>query len=86
MMKLTPAGNPALFFRLGVAIVLGWLLAFGAKANEIPTPKVGCTRTNSRRKANDPAMPAAKRAPDNAEAREDVIFASKANTSITTSL
>ncbi len=40
MMKLTPAGNPALFFRLGVAIVLGWLLAFGAKANEIPTPKV----------------------------------------------
>jgi len=40
MMKLTLAGNPALFFRLGVAIVLGWLLAFGAKANEIQTPKV----------------------------------------------
>ena len=40
MMKLTLAGNPALFFRLVLAIVLGWLLAFGAKANEIQTPKV----------------------------------------------
>ena len=40
MIKLTPAANPALSFRLVLAIVLGWLLAVGANANEIQTPKV----------------------------------------------